>query len=308
MRKIYALLFFATAGLYAQIPNSDFEAGLGYGGEQVADWGQFFLFPVTIDIETGESHSDVITFGDQVLGMFCSSVQDAHSGDRAMLIRNAFNVTTNTVLPGNVSLFNSEISEMPTGWNTGAPVPADADIQFLSFWYKFAPMGNDVAEASLELFNTNSESIGTAKIKISQPAETYTYASTPLVLSGNGGEPAFIHISFNMAAEGSTPVFGSYLTIDELKVNPGLLQTDTFAQTAFSVWPTVATDEINISKNGNATGSQNFKVANIEGKIVAENLLKLDNGNVETINISGLASGFYILKFDDGFTAKFIKK
>jgi len=196
MKKIYFLLLFAAAGLHAQIPNSGFENALGYGGENVADWGQPFSFPVWIDLETGESHAHEITFGDQLLGMFCSSVADAHSGEKAMLIRNAFNITTNAVIPGKVSLFNSEISETATGWNAGIPVGADTDIQFLPFWYKFAPAANDVAEATLELFNADSQSIGLAKISISEPAEVYTYASTPLVLTGIEGAPHLSILNF----------------------------------------------------------------------------------------------------------------
>jgi uncharacterized protein (DUF1330 family) len=38
-----------------------------------------------------------------------------------------------------------------------------------------------------------------AKISISEPAEVYTYASTPLVLTGIEGAPAFVHIEFSMA-------------------------------------------------------------------------------------------------------------
>lgn len=308
MKKIYFLLLFAAAGLHAQIPNSGFENALGYGGENVADWGQPFSFPVSIDLETGESHTDEITFGDQLLGMFCSSVTDAHSGEKAMLIRNAFNITTNTVIPGKVSLFNSEISEMATGWNAGIPVAADVDIQFLSFWYKFAPAGTDVAEATLELFNTDNESLGTAKIAISEPADVYTYASTPLILTGNGGTPAFVHIEFSMAPEGTTPVFGSSLTIDDLKVNPNQLQTQAFASAAFTVWPTVAGNEINILKNGDDSSLHEFTIIDILGKTVSNRRLKPNNGIASKIDISTLSSGLYLLRSADGFTAKFIKK
>lgn len=308
MKKIYFLLLFAAAGLHAQIPNSGFENAFGYGGENVADWGQPFSFPVSIDLETGESYTDQITFGDPLLGMFCSSVADPHSGEKAMLIRNAFNITTNTVIPGKVSLFNSEISEMATGWNAGIPVAADVDIQFLSFWYKFAPAGTDVAEATLELFNTDNESLGTAKIAISEPAEVYTYASTPLVLSGNGGTPAFVHIEFSMAPEGTTPVFGSSLIIDDLKVNPSQLQTEAFAQTPFSVWPTIAGNEVNILRNGNDANVYLFTIVNVQGQIVSEQKLKPNNGIASKIDVGALSSGLYLLRSADGFTAKFIKK
>jgi len=308
MKKIYLLLFFTAVNMYAQIPNRDFETGLGYGGENVASWGQPFSFAVSINPETGETIQDEITFGEQTLGMFCSAVPDPHSGEKAMLIRNGFNITTNTVLPAHVSLFNSEMSDFPSGWNVGIPVAADIDIQFLSFWYKFAPVGNDAAQATLELFNTEGESIGTAKIRILEPASTYTYATAPMVLSGIGGDPAFLRIDFALETEDTAAVFGSTLTIDDLAVNPSQLQTENFAQTGFLVWPTLASSEINILTNGNGLQAQNFKIANIEGKIVAEKQLQINSERSQKIDISALANGFYILSSDDGFTAKFIKK
>lgn len=293
--------------MHAQIPNCNFEQATGYGLENVWAWGQPFSYPITIDLETGQSTYDQILFGEAAIGTFCLSVPDAHTGSRAMLIRNALNTTQNIVIPGNVNLFNTEISETPTGWNAGIPLNPDADIQYFSFWYKFAPIGNDVAEANLLVVNTNDEVMGTAKIQISEAANTYTYVSVPLTIN-TGGNPAFISITFSMAAEGSIPVFGSTLIVDDLSVNPTSLQTNAFGTNSFSVWPTVATQEINIQKNGSNSASQHFRIVNVEGKVVSDNQLKLQNGIAEKINISQLANGFYILKSDDGFTTKFIKK
>ena len=305
MKKIYILMLFAFTAIQAQIPNSDFEQAIGYGLENVSAWGQPFTFTIVMT-ETGETISDEITWGEQALGMFCSSVAEPHSGERAMLIRNAFNVTQGTVIPGNVSLFNTAVSQSATGWNGGIPLEADADIQFLSFWYQFAPLGNDVAEAKLELFNSGSEMIGTAKIQISEATTAYTYASIPLTAIGVGN-PAFITIEFSMAAEGSIPVFGSTLLVDDLRVNPSQLSASTFEQAGFSIYPTVANSEINVQKNGTA-GKYNFKIINIEGKTISENKLELQSGIPAKIDVSMLSSGFYILKSDDGFTTKFIKK
>ena len=305
MKKIYLLMLFAFTAIQAQIPNSDFEQAMGYGLENVAAWGQPFTFAVVVT-ENGENISDEITWGEQSLGMFCVSVAEPHSGERAMLIRNAYNVTQGVVIPGNVSLFNTAISQSATGWNGGIPLEADADIQFLSFWYQFAPLGNDVAEAKLELFNSNSEMIGTAKIQISEATNAYNYASIPLTVTGVGN-PAFITIQFSMAAEGSVPVFGSTLLVDDLRVNPSQLSDAAFGQTGFSIYPTVANTEINVQKNG-AAGNYNFKIVNIEGKTISENKLELQSGIPVKIDVSSLSSGFYILKSDGGFATKFIKK
>jgi hypothetical protein len=306
MKKNYLLLLLVFAAAHAQVPNSNFEQGSGYGLENVAAWGQPFLFPITLNTETGESTADEITFGGPTIGSFCTSVQDPHSGERAMLIRNAFNVTANKVIPGKASLFNTAISEVPSSWNLGIPVEPNADIQFLSFWYKFLPVGNDVAEAKLELFNVDGESIGVAKLQFSEPKYNYVSAVVPLVITLDD-TPAFMTIDFSMAAEDSEPAFGSTLIIDDVAVNPTALQTAQFQSDSFSVWPTVANSEINVQKNG-AAGNHNFKIINIEGKTISENRLELQSGIPAKLDVSSLSSGFYILKSDNGYTAKFIKK
>ncbi|HMI07502.1 MAG TPA: T9SS type A sorting domain-containing protein [Flavobacterium sp.] len=311
MRKIYTLLLLAVASLSnAQVPNSDFEQGFGYGLENVADWGQFFMFTVTLDENTNEYVQDDITFGESMLGMFCSSVEDPHSGQRAMLIRNAFNNTSNQVIPGKVNLFNNAISEQPTGWNTGIPVAPDAVFNSLSFWYKFNRVGNDVAEVSLLLHDADGNELGTAKILLTETATDYTYVSMPITFTGIG-DPGLLNITFFMEAEGSEATFGSSLTVDDLSVN-SLLATNTFTASAFSIFPTIANQEINVIKNSSTpNGKYNFTIINAEGRIVSNTSFEMQTGMASKINVGSLASGVYFLKTDNGgktFTTKFIKK
>ncbi|MFT3795571.1 T9SS type A sorting domain-containing protein [Flavobacterium sp.] len=309
MKKIYTLICIGLATLtHAQVPNADFEQALGYGQTNVWGWGQLFILPVSMDLETGESTSDSILFEEASLGGFCTSTTDAHTGQRAMMIRNAFNITQNEVIPGKADLFNTEISEQPSGWNVGVPVEANAEIDQLSFWYKFSPIGNDVAEAKLELLNENNQPIGTARILISEATETYTYASVPLTLDANGA-PAFLTISFSMAAEGSEPAFGSSLTVDDLKVNNTALQTAQFATAPFSIYPTVADQEINLRSNQG--GHYTISLVNMQGRVVAQYNKTLQNGIASPIDVGPLATGVYLVKAfgnNTSTTAKFIKK
>jgi hypothetical protein len=133
----------------------------------------FFRYGLTLEPVKA---TPTITFGDQLLGMFCSSVADAHSGEKAMLICNAFNITTNTVIPGKVSLFNSEISETATGWNAGIPVGADRHPILVVLVNLRPPMMWPKQPRVVQC--RQSKPIGLAKISISEPAEVYTYAST----------------------------------------------------------------------------------------------------------------------------------
>jgi hypothetical protein len=311
MKKFYILLLAAFAsnaqaqienGIY-NVPNNNFEESIGYGNE-IRNWGQFFLVPVTLS-ENGESTFDLITF-DNTAG-FCNATTDSYSGGKAMKITNAFNETTQTVIPGKSNLFNEDISVLPTGWNTGIPVPLGADIDFLAFFYKFMPLGNDIAEARIELFNDNGESIGLGKLQISEPAYSYTSTVIPILITPSE-TPVFMTIGFSMAAEGSVPVFGSSLIIDDISVNANLLQTQLFDVPSFLVWPTNTDHEINIRQNGNASGNHIFSIVNIEGKIVQQTSISLEPGVAGKIDVSQLSGGVYFLKSSDGFTARFIKK
>src|SRR5690606_24929983 len=100
MKKFYTVLFAGILHLApAQVPNSTFEAVTGEDLTQVESWGRFFTPPVSIDMETGQPTAEEIIFGDGA-ATFCSSVTEAHSGNRALRIRNAFNVTQNKVIAG----------------------------------------------------------------------------------------------------------------------------------------------------------------------------------------------------------------
>jgi hypothetical protein len=84
------------------------------------------------------------------------------------------------------------------------------------------------------------------------------------------------------------PAFGSSLTIDDLKVNPNQLRTQAFDQAPFTIWPTIAGNEINILKNGDDSSVHEFTIIDIQGKIVSEQRLKPNNGIASKIDIGAL--------------------
>lgn len=308
MKKIYTLLLLGILNMtQAQVPNSNFETGTGYGLENVAAWGNFFIYTIAIDVETGENTQDEIIFGDSTLGSFCTSTLDAHTGERAMLIRNAFNVTQNQVIPGEANLFDTEISDTPTGWNFGVPVDSGAEIDQLSFWYKFAPLGNDVAEAKLTLFADGVGEVGSAKITITGTHDQYTYATVPVAFTSLEA-PTFMTIAFTMAPQGSTPVFGSHLTVDDLKVN-NLLNVADFETDSLTIFPTMTQNTLNIQSASDDVFT--MKIIDLQGKTVWQNHSALQKSVAESIDVSQLASGVYILKAESNakqVIKKFIKK
>jgi len=305
MKKNYLMLLLSGLALSAQVPNSSFEEVYGYG-QEVAHWGQFYVVPVSMDPETGETVSDEITFGESTIAGFCTGTDNAHFGSHALFVRNAFNVTQNAVIPGKADLFNTDISDLPTGWNTGIPVAPGTEIAFFGFWYKFAPAGNDVAQATLELFDADGQSVGKSTIPIAETQTEFTYVYAPLDITANN-PPAFMTIEFSMAQEGSVPTFGSTLTVDDVVVNTAMLADAQQHRQALVIYPTVTDDVLNIS--GDKTGNANAEVFDMTGKAVGSHVISMDGS--ASVNVSGLAKGMYVIRLSgNGFsqTQKFLKE
>lgn len=302
---LYALLFLFSLDAQAQVPNSNFEQGLGYGLEQVASWGQFFAIYISIDMETGETTQDEIIFGDNTLGTFCLSTPEAHTGERALLVRNALNVTQNVVIRGKADLYNSEISDFPTGWNTGIPITEGTIIDKLGFHYKFFPQGNDVAQATLDLFGENGL-VGSAVIDLSGVVSDYTYVSAPVNFISND-TPNYMRISFSMAAPDSVPTFGSWLVVDDVVVNSQMLHVGTNQSSLFKVYPTLVSDEINImTNNPSVTGISDWAIIDATGRTIQKQTLDIAEDAVATIGAGNLSKGTYFLK-SGKFITRFVK-
>lgn len=307
MRKNYLFLLLATFGVAsAQVPNGSFEEFIGYGNE-TRYWGPNPLFiPVSIDLD-GTTTSDTIIY-EQDISILSFFNNDAHTGNRAMEIRNAFNATKNEDIPGKMILFNEdEGSIIAGGYNSGHAVLDGAVIEGLGFYYKYFPLNNDIAQAKLEIFNSNTESIGTAIVEISGLHSEYTYASSPIQLTSTD-EPVFMTVEFSMTNGISKATLGSKLIIDDVTTNNLILSNASLQTTQFSVYPTLASQEINVVKGSNIkNGSYSFDIFTVDGKRTKRQTLDLYENNISKIDISSLSQGIYFIK-TNGFTAKFIKK
>lgn len=308
MKKNYfttGLLLLASFFTNAQVINGNFE--------DVKDnflprnWGMTFLQQFGFDPETGESWGDQIQFTWCVPSMVYSSFE-AKTGQYAMEVSNAYNWTQQTVIPGVASIFADPNEDGP-GWNPGVPVNPGSSVILLGFDYKFLPAGDDIAEAKLEVFDADGNELGRASLNISGTHSNYEYVYTPISVI-NPGTPAFMHISFNMAKEGSTPAFGTRLIVDNVIVNFSSLITDENQQQKAKVWPTIADSEVNIIPTG-FSGSVSYKIINSEGRVVKQVTANQNPEDAFSINVSDLSSGMYFLNIQDSTnnsTKKFIKK
>lgn len=315
LKMLFTIVAFTNAN--AQIINGDFET-LNQTG-LVSNWGKNYAMNVVLDPVTGESIPDLIQYGGCSIYL-CLPTPDSHSGQYAMEMVNFYNITQEKLIVGGAVLFEDGTQDFPPGGNYNSNtsrVPFDSSILYanqglsLGFYYKFTPLGNDVAEANLELFDIDGNSVGKVAIPISGTQTTfqYIYASVNFTSTAT---PVSMSLSFNMAKEGSVPTFGSSLLIDDVTLNNATLQVNQVVNKDFAISPTVATQEISVNKSKSTVdGSYNFQIINTEGKTITHDKLTFSKSDSEKIDVSQLANGIYFLKIaanNNETKLKFIKK
>lgn len=272
-----------------------------------SNWGMNFSQQIGIDLETGETIGDQIQYTWCVPSMVYASFEPK-SGFYAMEVSNAYNWTTETVIPGKAQIFNDPEQDSP-GWNPGADVAPGSSVVMLGFDYKFFPAGNDVAEANLIVTDELGGEIGSASVEISGLHHQYEYVYAPLTIV-NPGTPAKIYVTFNMAKAGSTPAFGTRLIVDNVITSFSTLITDENESKTAKVFPTVAHNEINVIPTG-FSNNVSYKIINSEGRVVKQNSVNQDPTSQYTMDVSDLSSGMYFINIQDetnNSTKKFIKK
>lgn len=298
------LLLFSTVYLNAQVVNGSFENIKP--NLLPSNWGMNYTQPVSIDPVTGVSTPDNVLYTGNIPAL-CYASLDSNSGQYAMEISNAFNQTQNTLIPGWSMIFN-DVTENSPGSNPGIPVAQGDNIHTLGFYYKFLPMGNDVAEARIRVFNAQGNQIGGARVTISGTQAQYTYVYSYISYFSND-QPSSIQISFNMAKQGSTPSFGSRLIIDNVVTNfeaLSLIENPTNNR-EFKVFPTLVDSEISVVTANDAFGMINYKVFNTEGRLIKENNEEASQAYVYEMNLSELTPGIYFLQIESNL-GKAVKK
>jgi hypothetical protein len=272
-----------------------------------SNWGMTFLQQIVIDATTGE------VFGDQIQFPWCIpymvyATTEAKDGQYAMEVANAYNATQDKVIPAMASIFSDPEQDGP-GWNPGVPVEPGSSVIILGFDYKFLPMGDDIAEAVLEVYDAEGNDIGRASLDISGTHSTYEYVYNPITIT-HAGIPAFMYITFNMAKEGSIPTFGTRLLIDNVVVNFSTLIVSENPEKGAKVFPTLVDNELNVIPNG-FSNTVSYKIINSEGRVVKQTTVNQDATYQYTMDVSELSAGIYFLNIqdqDNNSTKKFIKK
>ncbi|WP_333875513.1 T9SS type A sorting domain-containing protein [Flavobacterium sp.] len=310
MKNIYLTLsvfLLTAASLEAQVVNGNFENIKP--NFLPSNWGMNFTQEVSLDTETGESVADEIMYTWCIPSLVYASFEP-QSGQYAMEISNAYNVTKNEVITGSATIFSDETQDAP-GWNAGIPVAPGANVSMLGFYYKFMPAGDDIAEATIKVLNNQGVEIGVATIDIAGTNDFYEYIYMPINYSGSVS-PAFMTITFNMAKEGTTTTFGSRLIVDNVVTNFAALGLDeTPNENEFKMYPTVTESELNIIPGNLGEQSVAYKIINTQGKVVKMNTINEASSYVYTMDVSDLSAGVYFLHAESNsgsILKKFIKK
>jgi hypothetical protein len=304
------MLLMTIGSASSQVLNWNFESVKP--NNKATNWGLSFTQLLTFDPVTGQA------YGDDIVGLdeLNFSTTEAFTGNRALEMHNAFNVTQNKVITGGAQIFTNPDSDCPSYIDTGIDLPTGTPVNMLGFYYKYFPQGGDIAQARIEVLGESGGVIGTATVDIIQERTTYHYVYAPVQLTSTE-VPTFLRISFTLAKEGTNPTYGTRLIVDNVFVdyytyNSFLLQTNQNQQNQFSVYPTLVDNELNITK-GNTAEEQRytFSIVNAEGRLIQEETIDFADNATAKINATSFASGIYFIKVttaSGSFTTKFIKK
>jgi len=283
MRKLFTLSVFGifAGAASAQIPNNGFETL--NADNNVSQWSKSFLTVIWID-STGESHGDSIVFDSPNNALYLPST-DAHSGQYALEMRNAFNFTSGIGIAGGAILSNEE--SYSVGFELPVPVSPMMPETF-NFYYKYFPLASDSAQAIAKLFDVDGLQIGEALITLGGTVNSYTLASAPIVYSELRPVEQ-IAITFSTSANGELPTFGTRFLVDDVSLDGTLGLNE--EEHPFSVSPNPAHSEFVI--DGLQDGEQ-VSVFSLNGEKMDLVMNEAGKGNC-----SSWSNGIYLLNISN---------
>jgi hypothetical protein len=271
---IFASLFGFSAS--AQIQNPGFECI--NTDNTVCNWGTGFVFPASLGND-GLLHTDSIVFENT---RFDLPTIDAHTGNQAIEISNAWNYTQNIPYAGRILASNDSL------FSTYATfIPVTNNPQYFSFYYKYLPVGGDSAIASLKVYDTATNEIGAGTIIMSSAASNYTLAQTNVVYNMPNAA-AFVVVYFRTAINQIN--MGTRLLVDDVSFQNVLATQNLVKDEAIRFYPNPAKDIITL----NGTKNSKVEIVNELGQTI------IRQNNVKSIDVSQFSNGIYFLKVYQG--------
>lgn len=294
MKRLLTILIAAASifsgSVFAQIQNGNFEQ-LNSDGK-LSYWGRTYLFNVSIDT-TGEMETDSLVFD----GPFYAPTNDAHSGNWAVELRNAYNFTTWQGFDGGIGSYADSVF---VGFSMYNYIDASQQPTAFGFYYKYFPAETDMGYASLAVYDSTFNMLGTSVILIANvTVSDYQYIYAPIDYF-TPGTVAYYTLDFSTAAPCAGITLGTRLLIDDAQFIYSTNGIDENESASVEVFPNPTNGIINIA----AEQVNQVYVYNSVGKIVK-------TANTKTIDVSDLSNGVYYLKTIDknhkSSTVKIIK-
>ncbi len=283
---------------FAQIPNAGFENVNPNGS--IKNWGDLILIGIALD--SNGVPTDTLVIDQQ----FYFSSTDAHSGTRALEMRNAYWTVSGGKIAGRAKLSSNDSDYT----FFSAPVGIGQVPQNFSFYYKFLPANNDTAYAWMRLTDSSANVVGEAEIFVSGNHSSYTFISTPVVYTSTIA-PAFVEMGFTTAKPLSQANFGTRFLVDDVSLSnlaTGIGEEVTFEQ--LSLFPNPAKEQLTVSlpEKENGVAAQ-LRILSLGGQLVREQTLVPDK-NVLRVNVEALPTGCYLLELRQNgkrYQGKFIR-
>jgi len=232
-----------------------------------------------------------------VSGAGVTKSTDSHSGNYAVQLESVVSFNGDSIcLLTNGSL---EGEDGPTGG-----MPVFEFPKMITGYYKYTPVGNDLALAGLWLYHYDSGAGVTETLQESiiqlPPASEYTYFELP-VLYYNLPAPDTLNIAFAPSNyEGSFIGLGSTLLVDDLEITyqPFITSTNENHDTQTQVYPNPARDKINIWIKDWINQEVSVSIINLSGETVYSNKTWEINNDTFGIDVRNFDPGMYFYSID----------
>lgn len=188
----------------------------------------------------------------------------------------------------------------------GIALPYTERPEFLHFYHKFMPVGQDTAIAKISLFTWDEENgsletlVASSSYYINTPSNVYTEITVPIEYYTND-TPEYIQVIFSSNAHqvdfpddasihGVTGNIGTTLIVDDISLSGGNLAIEEVDSLSIIIYPNPTKNTININTN---TIINAIKIYDVLGKLVLE-----QQNNLQVINVSKLSSGLLFVKLE----------
>lgn len=226
-------------------------------------------------------------------GLGYNKTTDAHTGTYAMELTTYMGDYNGTPVAqgGQVGTGYCNGNNGPCTWMGGYPFSNQVDT--LTFYYKYAPSGNDTAQVYL-MFKYNGSMVSGAGKQIYGTASTYQYAELPFI-TGTPVDTVIIQLQSSSYLDTALAFIGSDFKVDNVAFKSqitGINNPLSIDKQGF-FYPNPANNTLNVWVAQNSSAETRLTIYDVTGRAVIQKILN-PSGNIKQLDISMLQSGIYV--------------